>query len=98
MSRILLLVFLSFNISNGLEYESPKYASKISKHYNYDQELREYCIIKETFFILASYSCEGIFALHYFNDQANILILYSKYRFSIPILISDSFWFLSNIL
>ena len=53
MSRILLLVFLSINISNGKEYESPKYASKVSKHYNYDQELREYCIIKETFFILA---------------------------------------------
>ena len=67
MTRILLLVFLSFNISNGIEDESPKCTSKVSKHYNYDQELREYCIIKEKFFILL-YSCEGVFALHYLKD------------------------------
>ena len=67
MTRILLLVFLSFNISNGIEDESPKCTSKVSKHYNYDQELREYCIKKEKFFILLVISVE-VFPLHYLKD------------------------------
>ena len=60
MTRILLLVFLSFNISNGIEDESPKCTSKVSKHYNYDQELRECIVLYKKILYLACYICGGV--------------------------------------